>query len=336
MDKDVALMGPFFTLEECLTVFLSSKTQHYLLLHVPSYTVLRLVYDILIGLKNKSNRVGVLFKVQRGPNEIAPEINPYALLGVLSIWPVNVRLTFGFATQPGPIHEYAKREIRELEETMATYKKMLDQRFVIEFDAFYITRRFTLFTDVEFVRRAGWLVLIRAPKMNYAIDINILSRLVCFFNPWNVYLDVPKPLRKRLDLSCYTAGSGQLGSALLVHTLAIIPACIINYLFIKYMPFCFPSPHQVPAWLTEMIEHHTWRSLIYRLAEEYPDCLMLNFTIKLISDAGFQSEITSISTAAQQIEVFSRVLKTTITKFLTNPDEVQSTILEIAVSTMGF
>jgi negative elongation factor C/D len=33
---------------------------------------------------------------------------------------------------------------------------------------------------------------------------------------------------------------------------------------------------------------------------------MLNFTIKLISDAGHQAEITSISTAAQQIEVFSR------------------------------
>lgn len=38
---------------------------------------------------------------------------------------------------------------------------------------------------------------------------------------------------------------------------------------------------QTPAWLTEMIEHPTWRSLIYRLAEEYPDCLMLNFTIKV-------------------------------------------------------
>ena len=34
---------------------------------------------------------------------------------------------------------------------------------------------------------------------------------------------------------------------------------------------------------------------------------MLNFTIKLISDAGHQAEITSISTAAQQIEVFSRL-----------------------------
>ncbi len=28
--------------------------------------------------------------------------------------------------------------------------------------------------------------------------------------------------------------------------------------------------------------------LFCRLAEDYPDCLMLNFTIKLISDAGFQ------------------------------------------------
>lgn len=40
---------------------------------------------------------------------------------------------------------------------------------------------------------------------------------------------------------------------------------------------------QTPAWLTEMIEHKIWRSLIYRLAEEYPDCLMLNFTIKVLS-----------------------------------------------------
>lgn len=83
-----------------------------------------------------------------------------------------------------------------------------------------------------------------------------------------------------------------------------------------------------------MIDHHTWRSLIYRLAEEYPDCLMLNFTIKLISDAGFQSEITSISTAAQQIEVFSRVLKTAITKFLTHPDDVNKCIEECAVNLM--
>lgn len=71
----------------------------------------------------------------------------------------------------------------------------------------------------------------------------------------------------------------------------------------------FTEEGETPDWLAEMIDHNTWRSLIYRLAEEYPDCLMLNFTIKLISDAGFQSEITSISTAAQQIEVYSRVFE---------------------------
>lgn len=90
----------------------------------------------------------------------------------------------------------------------------------------------------------------------------------------------------------------------------------------------FTEEGETPAWLTAMIEHPTWRSLIYRLAEEYPDCLMLNFTIKLISDAGFQGEITSISTAAQQIEVFSRVLKTAISGFLTTSDDWQKSIDE--------
>ncbi|RLU19034.1 hypothetical protein DMN91_009392 [Ooceraea biroi] len=92
----------------------------------------------------------------------------------------------------------------------------------------------------------------------------------------------------------------------------------------------FTEEGETPSWLTEMIQHPTWRSLIYRLAEEYPDCLMLNFTIKLISDAGFQGEITSISTAAQQIEVFSRVLKTAIAGFLQNTENWQSSIQECA------
>lgn len=95
----------------------------------------------------------------------------------------------------------------------------------------------------------------------------------------------------------------------------------------------FTQDCETPGWLTELIEHPTWRSLIYRLAEEYPDCLMLNFTIKLISDAGYQGEITSISTAAQQLEVFSRVLKTSIGSFLTNPEDWQNTTKECGVCT---
>lgn len=57
---------------------------------------------------------------------------------------------------------------------------------------------------------------------------------------------------------------------------------------------------------------------------------------QLISDAGFQGEITSISTAAQQIEVFSRVLKTAIAGFLQSSDDWQASIDECAVCTNLF
>jgi hypothetical protein len=60
------------------------------------------------------------------------------------------------------------------------------------------------------------------------------------------------------------------------------------------------------------------------------------YFLQLISDAGFQGEITSISTAAQQIEVFSRVLKTTISSFLQNSEDWQNSILECAVSDTEF
>ena len=41
-----------------------------------------------------------------------------------------------------------------------------------------------------------------------------------------------------------------------------------------------------------MISYPTWRNLFYTLADKHPDCIMLNFTIKLISDAGFTDEIS--------------------------------------------
>ena len=72
-------------------------------------------------------------------------------------------------------------------------------------------------------------------------------------------------------------------------------------------PYC-----QVPSWLEEMIQFPTWRELFYQLAEQYPDCLMLKFTIKLVSDAGFQNEITSASTAQHQPEVFSGLVKSAL------------------------
>jgi negative elongation factor C/D len=42
------------------------------------------------------------------------------------------------------------------------------------------------------------------------------------------------------------------------------------------------------GWLPELISHSKNRKLIYELSEQYPQCLMLNFAVKLASDAGFQ------------------------------------------------
>ena len=44
-------------------------------------------------------------------------------------------------------------------------------------------------------------------------------------------------------------------------------------------------------------------------------------SLQLISDAGYQGEITSVSTACHQIEVFSRVLRTSISGFLEGGEE---------------
>ncbi|EDO29868.1 predicted protein, partial [Nematostella vectensis] len=91
---------------------------------------------------------------------------------------------------------------------------------------------------------------------------------------------------------------------------------IIKHFDPKRADSIFTEAGETPSWLEGMIAHPTWRSMFYKLSEQYPECLMLNFTIKLISDAGHQAEITSVSTACHQIEVFSRVLKTSVEGFV--------------------
>ncbi|PAV77744.1 hypothetical protein WR25_22721 isoform B [Diploscapter pachys] len=69
-------------------------------------------------------------------------------------------------------------------------------------------------------------------------------------------------------------------------------------------------------WLPALISHRRWRSILYSLIEEHRDCLMLTFAVKLISDAGFQNEISNVSTAAQQLDIYSRVFLTTMSELL--------------------
>lgn len=63
--------------------------------------------------------------------------------------------------------------------------------------------------------------------------------------------------------------------------------------------------------------------------------LTLGFRViwQLISDAGYQGEITSVSTACQQLEVFSRVLRTSLATILDGGEEnLEKNLPEFAVS----
>lgn len=57
--------------------------------------------------------------------------------------------------------------------------------------------------------------------------------------------------------------------------------------------------------------------------------------LQLISDAGYQGEITSVSTACQQLEVFSRVLRTSLATLLDGgEDNLEKNLPEFAVSSL--
>ncbi|ESN92288.1 hypothetical protein HELRODRAFT_157967 [Helobdella robusta] len=89
---------------------------------------------------------------------------------------------------------------------------------------------------------------------------------------------------------------------------------IFKYFDPKKADSIFTDSGETPPWLVQMIDFQTWRNLFYKLAE-------------LISDAGHQGEITSVSTACHQLEVFSRVLRTFISTFLEGGEDVLEKIL---------
>lgn len=99
----------------------------------------------------------------------------------------------------------------------------------------------------------------------------------------------------------------------------------------KKADLIFTEEGSTPSWLEEMIGYPTWRKLFYQLVEQYPDCLMLKFAMKLISDAGYQSEITSASTASHQPEVFSGLLRNALMQVTAaRPAELQDSLRELS------
>ncbi|VDM40618.1 unnamed protein product [Toxocara canis] len=65
-------------------------------------------------------------------------------------------------------------------------------------------------------------------------------------------------------------------------------------------------------WLAEFISHKNSRHLVYSLVEKHPDSTLLNYCMKLISEEGFQNEISHLNITTQRRELFSSVLLSAI------------------------
>lgn len=87
---------------------------------------------------------------------------------------------------------------------------------------------------------------------------------------------------------------------------------------------------ELPEWLKALIGHSAWRLMIYELSENFPGCLLMSFLIKLISDAGYHNEMIALPKIHQQIEVFSKVIRSSIDKILSQPENMQENIEECA------
>lgn len=62
----------------------------------------------------------------------------------------------------------------------------------------------------------------------------------------------------------------------------------LKQLLVKYFDpkmvdvyFFGDNVRDLPPWLETLIRYPQWRRLIYKLSEDYPDCVMLTFTIKV-------------------------------------------------------
>uniref|UniRef100_A0A1I7YKB7 Negative elongation factor D n=1 Tax=Steinernema glaseri TaxID=37863 RepID=A0A1I7YKB7_9BILA len=128
-----------------------------------------------------------------------------------------------------------------------------------------------------------------------------------------------KPGRGRRKAAPVEPASGAFKNCASVHeSLESTMASLISRHFsMETVDRIFETDSEVGTeWLPQLITHKAWRRLVYDLSEKNPQCLMLTFCVKLISEAGFQHEISSVNTAARQLDIFCGVLVATLDSLL--------------------
>jgi len=93
----------------------------------------------------------------------------------------------------------------------------------------------------------------------------------------------------------------------------------------------FSSASSAPKWLEQMIDNSDWRALLYSLSGAHKNCLLLNFAIQSISDAGHQHEIASSRAGSSDLAVYTGVLQTELIRLQSVPLDTLTTELETFV-----
>ncbi|KAJ2162909.1 hypothetical protein GGF46_000292 [Coemansia sp. RSA 552] len=65
---------------------------------------------------------------------------------------------------------------------------------------------------------------------------------------------------------------------------------------------------QLPEYIEAMLPHAAWRKTIYRLSERHPKSTMISAALQHLADQGYQSEMTTLNSAALHTHVFYALL----------------------------
>lgn len=238
-----------FTLEDCLITFFRVDSQHFLQLEMTN-TLAFFRTNRLVA-KFNSPRIGIYVHLAKGPNcdcrgKSNPEyISPSVVYYALNNWPSLVRIIVGYATHQGPVNQYTKRDMSDLYNVIEALEKKLDTRFIIQvalieliqwrdfvspfsffqFEAYFLAHKFNLIHNMVRVRNRRWLVVLYAPFMSYAVDVDYLREMVYFVGPKRVYLNVPEEMRSIFHLQLKDPQSVAVGARKL-HS--------INYLIVLF------------------------------------------------------------------------------------------------------
>ncbi|CEF64655.1 Negative elongation factor C/D [Strongyloides ratti] len=68
--------------------------------------------------------------------------------------------------------------------------------------------------------------------------------------------------------------------------------------------------------VNSLTNNESWRPVVYKLIQEHPNSSLLSVCLKFISQLGYHNEICNIPMATNQLDIFSRIVSSSLTKLI--------------------